>query len=91
MVESSEMLFHRSSVMALVSKHLMKMAIHDFNGRSLFAVVLTSSGFKCGRFHSVFASDQTVMQGMLENARPNPLDCTIWGRCGGKSFDAVRR
>ena len=74
MVESTEMDIHRSSVVTLASKHLVKMVIDDFNRRGVFAAVLASTAFSYGRLNLVFASHQPEMRDMLENARLNLLE-----------------
>lgn len=71
MVELAEMFIHRSPVVTLAFKHLMKMTIHDFNERVLFAIVLTSSTCNCRRLHLVFASNETETRDMLESTRFN--------------------
>lgn len=71
MAESSKMFIHRSSVVTMVSRHLSKTAIHDFDGSGIFPVVLTSVALDCGRLNSIWASNQTETRDMLENARLN--------------------
>jgi hypothetical protein len=70
-VESSRIFLYRSTVMPAVSKHLTKMAIHDFKGRVRFAVDSTRSVFDWARSYSAPAFNQTEIRDMLENARPN--------------------
>jgi hypothetical protein len=75
-VESAEMFIHRSPVVTLAFKHLMKLAIHDLNKRDLFAIVFTSSAFTCGRSNSLFACNQPQIRDMLEYASLN-----LFGLC----------
>ncbi len=65
------MFFHRSSMLTLVSRHFNKTAVHDFNGKALFAVVLSGLAFNCGRWSWDFASNQTDIRDMLESPRLN--------------------
>ena len=72
MVESSESFFHPSPAIILVSKMLMMMAVHDFDGRVLFSPdFLTDSACNRGRLNSVLASNQAERRDMLENKRLN--------------------
>ncbi len=70
-MDSSDCSCYRSSTAVLISEPLTKRAIHDFNGRVVFAAKLSNSAFACGRSNWDFGAKQTEIRDMLESASLN--------------------